>query len=119
MSDRGRFLFTASMDVRPDKRALFDAVYDTEHIPLIASVPGVVSVTRYRRRELVLRLGGEHKQIQMDDEPRSTVAYEIEDPAVLLSDAWAQRVEQGRWAGEVRPFTFNRRLLLFERVGPA
>ncbi len=28
-----RYLFTASMDVDPDKEALFDEVYDQEHVP--------------------------------------------------------------------------------------
>ena len=29
----------AAMDVDPDKEALFNEVYDTEHIPLIIKVP--------------------------------------------------------------------------------
>lgn len=30
-------------------------------------------------------------------------------PDVLATDAWAQAVEAGRWPGEVRPHTTNRR----------
>ena len=36
-----RYLFTASMDVAPDKEALFDEVYDQEHVPNLLKVPGV------------------------------------------------------------------------------
>jgi hypothetical protein len=110
------FLFIASMDVVEDKEALFDEVYDTEHIPQIASVPGVLNVTRFRRRELTLALGGQTQTINSDHEPRSTVIYEISDPSVLLSQEWNQKVEAGRWASQVRPYTLNRRLVLVQRV---
>ena len=33
MAITGKWIFTASMDVDPDKEALFNEVYDTEHIP--------------------------------------------------------------------------------------
>ena len=44
----GNWIFTASMDVDADKEALFNEVYDTEHIPHLSKVPGVVSATRSR-----------------------------------------------------------------------
>ena len=34
------------MDVDPDKEALFNEVYDTEHVPNLIDVPGVHAVTR-------------------------------------------------------------------------
>jgi hypothetical protein len=40
--------------------------------------------------------------------PSYTAIYELESPEVLVSDAWAEAVEAGRWAGEVRLFTSNR-----------
>ena len=42
----GNWIFTASMDVDPDKEALFNEVYDTEHVPYLRKVPGVVAATR-------------------------------------------------------------------------
>ena len=33
MAFKSRYLFVASMDVDPDKKALFNEVYDTEHVP--------------------------------------------------------------------------------------
>ena len=30
-----KYLFVVSMDVQPDKEALFNEVYDTEHVPLL------------------------------------------------------------------------------------
>lgn len=110
------YLFVASMDITPDKQALLEEVYDVDHIPHIASVPGVRSVTRFSRRELTLMIGGERKTIGLENEPRSTVLYEIDSPDVLLSDEWAEKVELGRWSSQVRPFTKNRRLVLLERA---
>lgn len=54
----GKWIFTVSMDVSPDKEALFNEVYDQEHIPLITKVPGVISATRARLDTLRLTMGG-------------------------------------------------------------
>ena len=107
-----KYLFIVSMDVDPDKEALFNEVYDEEHIPALLEVDGVVSVSRYKQEPLRLSIGGEVKAIEMPGEPAYSAVYEIESPEVLVSDAWAAAVEAGRWAGEVRPFTHNRRHVL-------
>jgi hypothetical protein len=107
-----RYLFTASMDIDPDKEALFNEVYDREHIPLILKVPGVVSAKRYQSEPLTMVIGGEKKTIVAEGEPRYSAIYELESPAVLTSDAWAKAVDAGRWPGEVRPYTRNRRHVL-------
>ena len=46
MAIETHYLFTASMDVDPDKEDIFNEVYDTEHIPNLYQVPGLISVTR-------------------------------------------------------------------------
>ena len=111
-----RYLFSAAMDVEPSREALFNEVYDAEHVPLILTVPGVVAAARFRTRPLTMLLGGERKTMVAEAEPRYTALYEIESPEVLLTDAWGRAAEQGRWPGQVRPHTKNRRHLLFERV---
>jgi len=103
------YLFTASMDVDPDKEALFNEVYDTEHIPLIRKVPGVRSVRRYTSVPLTMIIGGEKKTIVAEGEPKYSAMYELDGPEVLVSQAWAKAVDAGRWPGEVRPYTRNRR----------
>jgi len=113
----GRYLFSAAMDVTPDKEALFNEVYDSEHVPLLGRVPGVISVARFKRRELTIMLGGKRQTIVIDGEPTYNALYEIESPEVLTSDAWAKAGEEGRWAGLVRPHTKNRRHVLYERLG--
>ena len=49
-------------------------------------------------------------------EPRYTALYEIASPEVLVSPAWGEAVEHGRWPGRVRPHTTNRRHLLMKRL---
>jgi hypothetical protein len=110
------YLFCASMDVRPDKEALFHEVYDREHVPTLLTVPGVIAVARFKLEPLTLSIGGERKTIVFDNEPRFGAVYEIESPEVLTSDAWARAVEQGRWPAEVRPYTTNRRHTLHRRI---
>jgi hypothetical protein len=110
------YVFTASMDVQPDKEALFHEVYDREHVPSLLTVPGVISVARFKLEPLTLSIGGERKTIVIDNEPRFGAVYEIESPDVLTSDAWAKAVEQGRWPSQVRPYTKNRRHVLHRRI---
>jgi hypothetical protein len=110
------YVFTASMDVHPDKEALFHEVYDREHIPSLLTVPGVIAVARFKVEPLRLSIGGEIKTIVVENEPRFGAVYEIESPDVLTSEAWAKAVEQGRWPAQVRPYTTNRRHVLHHRI---
>ena len=111
-----RYLFSAAMDVDPSRDALLHEVYEKEHIPALLEVPGVVSAARFKVRELTLMIGGERKTIVVEGEPRYNAFYELESPEVLVTSAWAGAVERGRWPTEVRPFTRNRRHLLYERL---
>ena len=111
-----KYIFSAAMDVQSDKDALFNEVYDKEHVPLLLKVPGVVAVARFKKQEVTLVIGGERKTIVFESEPRYTAMYEIESPKVLVSDGWAAAVDRGRWPGQVRPHTSNRKHILWERI---
>jgi hypothetical protein len=113
MSIKSKYLFVASMDVDPDKEALFNEVYDTEHVPNLLKVPGVHAVARMVGEPFAMSIGGEEKRLAQDG-PRHCALYEIDGPLVLVSREWAKAVEMGRWPGEVRPFTRNRRHALFK-----
>lgn len=107
MSTKARYIFQVSMDVTADKEALFNEVYDTEHIPYLLEVPGVIAVTRASSMPFQVSIGGEVKENEAAS-PRFTALYFLDNPQVLLSDAWSEAVERGRWAPEVRAHTFNR-----------
>ncbi len=114
---QARYVFSAAMDVQPEKDALFNEVYDTEHVPLLLKVPGVIAVARFKKQELTVVIGGQRKTVVVEGEPTYNALYDIESPEVLVSDAWAKAVDQGRWPGQVRPYTTNRRHVLYERLG--
>ncbi len=111
-----RYLFIASMDVDPDKEALFNEVYDKEHCPSLMEVPGVIAIARFKMRDLEMSIGGERKVIKFENEPKYHAMYEVESPHVLVSDQWGKAVETGRWPEQVRPFTSNRRHILSQRL---
>ena len=113
-----KYIFSAAMDVEPSKESLFNEVYDKEHVPLLLKVPGVVAVARFKKQEVTLVIGGERKTIVVEAEPTYNALYEIESPEVLVSEAWGNAVDQGRWPGQVRPYTKNRRHVLYEKLVP-
>jgi hypothetical protein len=113
MPINSKYLFVASMDVDADKEALFNEVYDVEHVPNLLKVPGVHSVARIEGEAFVLSIGGEEKRIERAN-PRYSAVYEIDGPHVLVSREWATASEAGCWPGEVRPFTRNRRQALYK-----
>ena len=108
MAITGKWVFTAAMDVDADKEALFNEVYDKEHVPHLRKVPGVVSVARAKLDTLRVTMGGETRTVDTQGKPRYACIVELDSPDVLTSAAWSAAVDAGRWSGEVRPFTRNR-----------
>jgi len=88
------YCYLVRMDVQHDKEALFNEVYDTEHLPELGRLPGVSRISRYRTA--------------VPHEPRYMVIYEIDQPDIPTSPAWKTAADKGRWAPEVRPYTLNR-----------
>jgi hypothetical protein len=107
------YLFVVSMDVDPEHEALFNEVYDTEHVPNLLKVPGVHAVSRMAGESFAVTIAGAEKQVSHDG-PRYSAIYEIDGPHVLVSPEWAEAVELGRWPGEVRPHTSNRHHALYK-----
>ena len=115
-----RFMFMAQMNVQSEHEQLFHEVYDAEHVPALLQVPGVRSVRRYQRAEVLkLAIGGEVKEVAFPQEPLFTAVYELDSPEILASPAWGMAVEQGRWPSAVRPFTSNRRHTLHRLIVPS
>jgi hypothetical protein len=113
MPINSKYLFVASMDVDTDKEALFNEVYDAEHVPNLLKVPGVHAAARIESEPFVISIGGEERRIERAS-PRYSALYEIDGPHVLVSHAWAKAGEAGRWPSLVRPFTRNRLHALYK-----
>jgi len=114
MAAKAKYLMIASMDVEPEHDAIFNEVYDQEHVPNLLKVPGVLGVSRYKRGTLTMNIGGERKTIEIPNEPTYTAIYELESPEVLTSPAWDKAIEDGRWPSKVRPHTKNHRHVLLK-----
>lgn len=108
-----RYLFVVQMDVDPAHEAIFNEVYDQEHIPNLLQVPGVRAASRMKGEPFAVAIGGEVKRMPAPS-PVYTALYELDSPDVLTSPEWAAAVEKGRWPGEVRPHTSNRRHALMK-----
>src|SRR5437764_11954256 len=111
-----KFVLTASMDVEPHAEAVFNELYDTEHVPFLGEVPGVMSIVRFVRRDLKMSIGGQVAEVSTEGVPFYSAIYELASPEVLVSPEWAAAIERGRWAEEVRPYTKNRKHVLLERM---
>jgi hypothetical protein len=99
------FVFWVMMDVEPHVEAMFNKLYDEEHVRLLLELPGVVNAVRYRTSAA--------------GEPRYLCAYEVERGDLPLSKPWNDTADIGRWKGEVRPYTFNKRFIVGERINSA
>jgi hypothetical protein len=104
LTHRTPFVFWVMMDVEPHCEALFNELYDSEHIPLLLKLPGSANAVRYRT--------------DAAGEPRYLAAYEVERADLPMSTAWNDTSDIGRWKPEVRPYTNNKRFIVAERIWP-
>ena len=107
-----KYVLVVSMDVEPEKEALFNEIYDNEHLPALLKVPGVRAATRLRTEVGTLQNGTQQTQLTGEGQPKYSAIYEIDSPDVLTSKAWVDAGQVGRWNKDVRPFTRNRRFVL-------
>jgi hypothetical protein len=78
-------------------------LYDKEHLSALATVPGVISVRRFRATE-----GGG---------PKYMAVYQLTEPGVQASEAWARAIDTP-WSARVRDtFTTRWRTLYRPWVG--
>ena len=96
------YVFWVMMDVEPHREALFNELYDTEHLPLLLALPGSVNAVRYRTAAA--------------GEPRYLCAYEVERADLPMSTLWNDTSDIGRWKPDVRPYTSNKRFIVAERL---
>jgi hypothetical protein len=96
------YVFWVMMDVEPHREALFNDLYDTEHLPLLLKLPGCVNAVRYRTSAA--------------GEPRYLCAYEVERTDLPMSPLWNETSDIGRWKPEVRPYTYNKRYIVSQKI---
>jgi hypothetical protein len=118
MAATARYIFIASLDVDPSREDLFNELYDTEHVPLLLEVPGVLSARRCKAVQGSMAIGGKIVPLAAQGEPNYSCIYELESAEVLTSEAWGKAVDAGRWPAEIRPFIRARRHVLKKLLHP-
>ena len=101
---RTPYVFWVLMDVEPHREQLFNELYDQEHVPLLLKLTGCANVVRYRT--------------DAAGQPRYLAAYEVERTDLPMSREWNDTSDIGRWKPEVRPYTYNKRYIVSERIWP-
>ena len=96
------YVFWVMMDVEPHREALFNDLYDNEHLPLLLKLPGSVNAVRYRTTAA--------------GQPRYLCAYEVERTDLPMSKLWNDTSDIGRWKPEVRPYTYNKHYIVSARI---
>jgi hypothetical protein len=106
MSKKGRAIFLVYTDLSDSKyEEEFNAWYDTEHIPELLSVPGILDAARY-----VAEKGG----------PKYLAAYELESIDVMQTPAFTGR-PRTPWGRRIGPSAIgkNRTRIVGEQIFPA
>ena len=67
-----------------------------------ASLPGSINAVRYKTTTAGV--------------PRYLCAYEVENTTLPMSKLWNDTSDIGRWKPEVRPYTYNKRYIVIERI---
>ena len=96
------YVFWVMMDVEPHREALFNELYETEHLPLLLKLPGCVNAVRYRTSTA--------------GEPRYLCVYEVDSAELPMSKRWNDASDIGRWKPEVRAYTYNKKWIVSERL---
>lgn len=98
------YLYLVQMDVPPELEADFNRIYDTQHIPEISQVPGVLEVKRYKLEKPVSGV------------PQYAALYRVSSPDVPQGPAWVKASDTGDWKTHIRPHTFNRKHALYKTI---
>lgn len=91
--------YVVETDIPAAAEADFNAWYEHEHLPGLASVPGTVQACRFRR---------------LTGSPRYIACYDLMSPAVMERDEWLA-VRHTPWSSRVRPMFVNTRRTLYVR----
>lgn len=82
-------LLVASMNVDPAAEPEFNEWYNSEHLPFLGAVPGVLSARRFQAGEAAV----ERKYLAL---------YHLTSPDVAASEAW-QKAANTPWTARMRP----------------
>jgi hypothetical protein len=89
------YLWIVQMDIPSELEADFNRIYDTQHIPEMLKVPGLLGVKRYALEKPVPGV------------PKYAAHYRVTSPDVPQGQAYAAAADIGDWKPKIRPHTSN------------
>ena len=102
LTGKTQYVFWVMMDIEPHREALFNDLYDNEHLPRLMKLDGAINAVRYRTATT--------------GEPRYLCAYEVARADLPMSKLWNDTSDIGRWKPDVRPYTYNKKWIVSERI---
>jgi hypothetical protein len=99
-------IYFLQQSIPAERDARFNALYNTDHIPLMLQAPGVKSCTRYRTLYSLT-----------NDAPDYLAIYAVEGADTPRSPAWKGQTQKGAWPTEIRPHFTARRNGVYRRTG--
>ncbi|MGQ0751330.1 MAG: hypothetical protein ACT4PS_12410 [Betaproteobacteria bacterium] len=102
-SSAARYFYMVTFEIAPEDEALFNEIYDTEHIPNLLRVEGVLGIVRFK-----------------DAAPNAagwlvySALYLLTRPDLPDTPQWKTASDIGRWAPVIRPRVKSRQ----RRLGP-
>ena len=90
--DAARHFYMVTFEIAKEDEALFNEIYDTEHVPNIMQVKGVLGVVRFKDAAPTAA-GWLHY----------SALYLITRPDLPVTPEWKKASEIGRWAPMMRP----------------
>ena len=86
------FFYQVTFEIAPEDEAEFNEIYDTEHVPNILQVDGVMQVIRFRDADPTVKGWLTYSAL-----------YLIARPDLPSTPEWRAKSDIGRWAPVIRP----------------
>lgn len=107
-SNSAPYFYMVTFEIDPKDEKDFNEIYDTEHIPNILQVDGVLQVIRLHDAEKTPQGWLKYSAL-----------YLITQPDLPSTPAWRAKSDLGRWAPVIRPVVKARRQRLGRVVANA
>lgn len=86
-----RYVYVAQVSIPAALDALFNELYDSQHVPYVLGVPGVQRCTRYKL------------EWSYPEMAQYMTLWEVDNPDLPQTDVWKAASDKGDWAVMIRP----------------